>query len=163
MNMINRFFSSMLICVAAQIGIAQNRILTDIVVLHNGSELEGYISRQSSIEGIDVVSRRPDFLCGLPAVESHPSARKSPAANSYSTTLSVNTARFGTCAHRATDRRYSIYPRRITDSPLSIWPSVFLRPGPKRLPMRIWRTISTLCSLARRRSAAIQSSATSNV
>ena len=46
----------MLICVAAQIGIAQNRILTDIVVLHNGSELEGYISRQSSIEGIDVVS-----------------------------------------------------------------------------------------------------------
>ena len=56
MDNIKRFIFSLGFCAVIQLLNAQDRLITDIVVLQNGSELEGYISRQSSSDGIDFVA-----------------------------------------------------------------------------------------------------------
>ena len=56
MDNIKRFIFSLGFCAVIQLLNAQDRLITDIVVLQNGSELEGYISKQSSSDGIDFVA-----------------------------------------------------------------------------------------------------------
>ena len=56
MSYIKYFIFSLTFCVLGHVLNAQNRLVTDIVVLQNGTELEGYISKQSSDKGISFVA-----------------------------------------------------------------------------------------------------------